>query len=83
MAGLAGCRETGGRMVRIGRGLVIRLVAGIAVGRNRCVVIVHVAIGASHGGVGPGEREGGVVVIERRRLPGGGVMAELALLREA
>lgn len=48
VAGLAGGRESGSRVVRIRSGLIVALVTGEAVGRDRCVVIVHVATGARH-----------------------------------
>lgn len=51
VAGLAGGREPGGRMIRIRRGLVFGLVTGETVSRNRSVVVVHVTAGAGHGGV--------------------------------
>lgn len=45
------------------------LVAAVACCRQRCVVVIHVALRARHGDVRPGERECGVVVIERRSRP--------------
>ena len=83
VAGLAGGRETRRRVIRVGGGLVIRLVTGEAVGRNRCVVVVHVTTGAGHSGVLAGQRERGVVMVERGRNPGGRVMADVALLRKS
>lgn len=83
VAGLASGRETCGRVVRIRRGLVIALVTGEAIGRNRCVVIVHMATGASHCRVFPGQWEWRVVVIERRWNPRCRVVAHVALLRES
>lgn len=56
-------------MVRVGRILIVRLVTGVAIGRNRCVVVVHVAICAGHRGMCACERESRVVVIERGRTP--------------
>ena len=83
VAGLAGGREPGSRVVRIRSGLVVALVTGEAVGWNRCVVIVHVATGARHSRVLSSQGEWRVVVIKRGRNPGRGVVAHLALLREA
>jgi hypothetical protein len=64
VTGLAGRREIRCCVVRIGRGLIVGLVTGIAICRNRRVVIVHVTTGASDGGVLAGERERSIVVIE-------------------
>jgi len=82
VAGLTGGWEAGARMVRIGRGLVIGLVTGEAVGRDRGVVVIHVATGAGHGSVFAGQRKCSGAVIERRRNPGRRVVAHVALLRE-
>lgn len=83
VARLASGRKIGCRVVRVGCGLIVRLVTRIAVCRNGRVVVVHVATGTGHGRVLARERERGVVVIEGRGLPCGRVMANLALLREA
>jgi len=83
VAGLAGGRETCRRVIGIGGGLVIGLVTGEAVGRYRCVVVVHVTTGTGHGGVLAGQRERSVVVVKRGRNPGGRVMADVALLRKS
>ena len=56
--------ETGCCMRRTVGPCEIGLVAAIAGSGQRCVVVVGMARGASHGGVGAGQREGGVVVIE-------------------
>ena len=80
VAGLAGGWEPGSRVIRIRRGLIVGFVTGEAVGRNGCVVVVHVATGAGHGRVLAGQRKGCGVVIERRRNPGGRVMADFTLL---
>jgi len=65
VTGLAGRGESRRCVVRIGRGLIVSLVTGVAICRNRGVVVVHVTVGASHGGVRTRERKGSVVVIER------------------
>ncbi len=83
VAGLAGRRETGCRVIRIGSGLVVGLMTREAIGRNRSVVVVHVATGAGHRRVLAGQGECSVAVIERRRDPGRGVVAHFALLRES
>lgn len=82
VTGLARGREAGRSVIRIGGGLVVGFMTREAVGRNRCVIVVHVTTGAGHGGVLAGQRERRVVVIERRRNPGRGVVAHVALLRE-
>lgn len=82
VAGGAGVRETGRRVVRIGRAVVVALVATHARGRQRRVIVVHVAIGAGHGGVRSGQRESRGVVIEGRAGPVRGAMANVASVRE-
>lgn len=82
VTGLAGSWKIRRCVVRIRRGLIVGLVTGIAVRRNRSVVGVHVTTGAGDRCVLAGERERCVVVIERRRDPRCRVMAHLALLRE-
>jgi len=52
------------------RSLVFGLVTAVAIGRHRGVVVVDVATGTRHGGVGTGQREAGVVVVEARWSPG-------------
>jgi len=52
----------------------VRLVAGVTVGRQCCVVVVGVALSASNGCVCAGEREHGSMV-EGGRSPVGGGMA--------
>ena len=67
-------------VARVGRVLVISLVATIASRRQRGVVAVHVTIGALtwRHGVRPGQREGRVGVIERGVGPNRGVVTQLA-----
>ena len=69
-------------MIRICGALIIRLVAGVTVRWRSGKLAVNVATGAGHGGVRAGQREGGGVVVEARRSPGGGGVTHLALLRE-
>jgi hypothetical protein len=57
-------RETYRRVWRAVGPVPIRRVAGIAIGRQRGVVVVYVARCAGNGGMGAGERERGGVVIE-------------------
>ncbi len=64
VTGLAGRREVRSCVVRIGRGLVVGLVTGVAIRRNRGVVVVHVTAGTGHGGVLASERERRIAVIE-------------------
>lgn len=63
--------------------VVIGLVARIAIGRHCCVVAANVAQSAGNSGVSAGEWEGRRVVIERRRSPVGGRVADRAVRREA
>jgi len=83
VARVASCRESGRRMVRIGRTLVVPLVARVAIRRYRRVVVVHVAIRAGRCCVRAGQRKRRVVVIKRRLRPGGCVVAQIASLRES
>lgn len=79
----AGSREARGHVVRIRRAAVVSLVARIAVRGQRRVVVVHVATGAGNGCMRSRQREGCVVVIERRGNPCRRVVANIALLRES
>ena len=65
-------------MVRIRGGVVIRFVAAVAVGRQRGVVVVYVATGAGHFGVGSREWEYRCVVVKLSVGPECRVVAELA-----
>jgi hypothetical protein len=58
------CRESGGNVGGIRRPIEIRLVASVAGGRQCCVVVVDVALCASHGNVCASEWERRGVVIE-------------------
>ena len=86
MAVLAGCGEElrlrG--VARIGRVVVIGLMATNAGRRQRRVIVVDVAIGAlpRRRRVRTGQRECGLVVIEGRIRPHRSVVAEFALLGE-
>ena len=82
MAGGAGVREPGGRVIRIGRSVVIGLVATHAGCRQRRVIVVHVATGACDRGMRSGQRERRGVVIERRAGPVRRAMANVAGRRE-
>ncbi len=66
VASLACGREPGGDVIGIVRSLVIRLMAAIASGRQRGVVVVHVALRAGDGYVEASQRKCCQVVIERR-----------------
>ena len=83
MASRARIRETRRRVIRIGRAVVIRLVAAHARRRQRGVVVIHVAVRAGHGRVRPSQRERRRVVVERRSIPVRGAMAGIARRREA
>lgn len=65
VTGLAGSREVRRRVIWIGRGLIVGLVTGIAIRRNRGVVVVHVTTGTGYARVSASKGECGVVVIER------------------
>ena len=80
---LAGGREPRCLMARIGRRGVIRFVTGITIRRRTRVFASDVAQSACHRRVGAHQWERRRVVIERRRLPGRGVVAQGAILREA
>jgi len=82
VAGLTGGREARRSMVRVGRALVISLMASVASGRQGRVVVVHVAEVAGHGGVRARQREGRVVVIEAGARPVGRAVADVASSRE-
>lgn len=83
VARLASGGESCSRVVRVRRILIVRLVTGVAVGGNRSVVVVHVAVGAGHCGMRARQRERRVVVIERGGNPRGRGVAQVALLRES
>src|SRR5947209_6627471 len=81
---LAGCREPGMRDRRC-CGVVVRLMATNAGGDGDVVVVVDVTVGAlaRRNGMRTGQREPGCRVVKRCRLPGSGVVAGLASLRES
>jgi hypothetical protein len=83
VASLAGGWESRRLVIRIGRALVIGLVTAVAICRHARVVVVHVATGTGDCGMSPRERERRVVVIERRRLPRRGRVAQFTLLRKS
>jgi len=75
VASCAGGRESGSYVGRIRCSSVVRLVAGVTVSRQSCVVVIDVALSAREGGVrsGQGERRG--VVIECGTGPCSGAVA--------
>ena len=75
--------EGRGHVIGIRGVLVVRLMAGIAVGGRARKLSVDVATGARHVDVRAGKRKSGGVVIEAGRNPSRGVMAHLALLGES
>ena len=83
MTGLAGRREACRDVIWIRRALVNPFVTRVAIGRNTGVVVVDVTAGAGHAGMCACQREWCVVVIEARRNPRRGGVADFALLREA
>lgn len=70
------------RMVRVGRALVVLHVARSAVRTTQVEIPVGVALRTLQRGVRPSQSESNQRVIERSRLPCGGVVAALAGLRE-
>lgn len=82
VAQLARLRETRSHVIRAVRGSVFRAVASVTVGRDRCVVVVLMAVGAGHRRMLPRQREARIVVVEDRGRPGGGAVTHLALLRK-
>jgi len=70
-------------MARVGRVVVIGLMATDASGRQRRVVAVDVAQRASCGRVCAGQRERSGGMVERRVRPDRCVMAQIASLRES
>ncbi len=75
-------REPGRNVVRIGGFLEVCQMAGRACRRQTRVHAAGVALAARHGGVGAGQRELGLVVVECRTLPLSGVVADRAVLGE-
>lgn len=75
--------EAGGDVIRIGRGGVDRLMTRVAVGRRAGESPADVAAHALHFDVGSRERELCGAVIERRRGPSRGVVADRAVLGKA
>lgn len=70
VARLARCREHCRNVVRIGRRLILRFVAAIAIGWSPRILTIDVATCARDIHVRAREREPRVVVIESGRLPG-------------
>ena len=69
-------REVGGHVIGVRCAREIGLMATIASGRQRCVVVVDVARGADHRSVGTGERERRGAVIERSAGPVGSAVTQ-------
>ena len=69
VASLAGSWKSGGDVIGIRCGLVVLLMTAIAGGRQGGVIVVHMATGAGHRGVGAGQGERRVVVVERGARP--------------
>lgn len=67
----------------VGRGVVIRRVASVTRCRQRRVVAVHMAVGARHGRMGPGQRKRRCAVIELAVRPQNRVVAQLACCRKS
>ena len=82
MAGCAGGGEADLSVIRIRRAVVIRRVAGVAIRGNGSVVIVGVALSAWNSKLRPRQREGTSRVVECRRAPAAGRVAQAAIGRE-
>ena len=76
-------RESGRDVIRIYGSCVVRLVTGVAISRNSCVIVVDVTEGARGSHMRAGEREGRFRVIEGRRDPAAGGMADGAIRGES
>ena len=74
--------ESSGRMVRTRRGLVNRLMAGIAVGRGVRVVVVYMTLRACNIHMRTSQWKARVVMVERRWDPTRRGVANVALLWE-
>jgi hypothetical protein len=83
MAGVARCRESRSSVGGIRGSIPICLVAAIAGGRQRCVVIVRVAGRACNGCMESRQRERRGVVVKRGWAPGGRCVANRAIRRES
>lgn len=81
MAGLAGVREIGRRMVRIGRSIIVSLVARKAGGRRTCIRCC-VTGNTSRGDMPTRQRERSCIVVECCGLPGGRGMASCTVVVE-
>jgi hypothetical protein len=80
---LASSRESGSHVIGICRLLEVGEVATRAVRRRTGVLSSHVTLRALHSRMCSGEREGCVVVVERRGYPSDGCVADLAFCRQA
>lgn len=63
-------------MIRVVCTIVVSRVAGVAVRRKRGVIAADMATGTGNGEVSPGQRESCLTMIERRRRPRGGRVAD-------
>ena len=83
VARVAGGREACGCMIGVCGAVPVSLVAAVTRSRQRCVVVVGVALRAGDRRMRTCQREPRVVVIERRRAPTTRRMADRAVGREA
>ena len=81
VARFAGGRKSRGGVIRIRRAVPIGLMAAEAICRQRGVIVVRVALGASYRGMRPSQRKYRSVV-ERRGRPPGRRVAQRAVGRE-
>lgn len=82
MADFALLRNPGRGVIRIRRPLKVLQVARNTSRCRKVIVPVGVALGACHLSVRSGQRKCRLRMVEGRRLPGGGRVTDLALLRD-
>lgn len=82
VACVAGRRPRCGLVIWVRGVVVVRYVATGTDGRQRGVVVVHVATAAGHGYVGAAKRKGRGVVVKRALTPGHRVVTRLASRRK-
>lgn len=83
VAGIAGCRKARRSVVGIRRSVPVSLMAAIARGRERRVVVVHMTCRTRNRRMSSGERKCGVVVIEGGWTPPAGRVTDRTICREA
>lgn len=82
MASRARSREAHTGVIGIRCTRVVRLVTRVAVRRHGCVIVVRMTLRAGNVDMGAGQGECARRMIERRRSPAVGGMADRAICRE-